>query len=132
MAPQQWIDYHLIRSDGVGVVDAREVIVSDNGAIAATARGFVLPPPGLETPPLERLLSPGFTWPDLEFAIHLFQTFTAAAPELGWLNRTVVSHLGSVNYATSRLGVDARVLQPSDPPTGPRDATLTGVAAAGS
>ena len=125
------IDYYLIRPDGVGVVDAREVIVLEGGVVAATARGFVVPPPGLQVPPLELLLSPEFQWPDLPFDIHVFQTFTAAAPELAWLNRTVVSHLGSVNYATRQLAIEARVLRPSQPSPGRRDATLTGVTTAG-
>ena len=52
------IDYYLIRPDGVGVIDARETITGDHGAVAATARGLILPPPDLPVPPLEQLPLP--------------------------------------------------------------------------
>jgi hypothetical protein len=106
------IDYYLIRPDGVGVVDAREVILTGQHAIGAIARGYVIPPAGMPLPPLEMLLSPDFEWPDVPFDIHVFQTFSTAAPDLAHLNRTIVSHLGGVNYATRKLVVDARVLEP--------------------
>lgn len=106
------IDYYLVRPDGVGVIDAREAIIPETGlAIGARARGYVRPPAGLPLPPLEDLLDPTFSWPDVPFAIEVFQTFTAAAPEHAWLNDIVVSHVGAVNYATRTLWIDARVLR---------------------
>lgn len=101
------IDYYLIRPDGVGVIDARETIVGDGFAIGAHARGYVLPPEGMQVPPLERLLDPEFPWPDEPFPLRVTQTFRTGAPGLDHLNRLVVAHLGGVNYATRRITVDA-------------------------
>lgn len=107
------IDYYLIRADGIGVIDAREVIIPEGGglAVGARARGYIRPPAGLPVPPLAELLDPAFRWPDVPFPIEVFQTFTTGAPEHAWLNDVVVSHLGEVNYATRRLWIDARVLR---------------------
>jgi hypothetical protein len=108
----QGVDYYLIRPDLTGVIDAREVIIPAGGlAVAARAQGLIHPPAGAEAPPLEALLDPAFDWPDVPFAIEVFQTFTAAAGEHAYLNDVVVSHLGWVNYATRELQIEARVLK---------------------
>lgn len=45
------------RSDGIGVIDARELVSGEQGAIAALhAEGYVVPP--FAMPPLETLLDP--------------------------------------------------------------------------
>jgi len=57
-------DFLLIRPDGVGVIDAREVIAREDGATAAVhARGLVIPPV-----PMPDLTPPGtLTEVDLDF-----------------------------------------------------------------
>src|SRR5687768_13256005 len=59
------VDYLLLRADGVGVIDALETITADDGrAISAHARGYIVPPPGVQMPPPDVLLDPDFRWPD--------------------------------------------------------------------
>ena len=66
------IDYLLLRSDGVGVVDAREAVVADEGHIEIKAQGYLVPPDGLELPPPDVILAPGFSWPDVELPVQEF------------------------------------------------------------
>jgi hypothetical protein len=104
------IDYFRIRSDGVGVVEAEEVVVLDGQTVAVTVNGYVLPPGGQPGPTLEQLSDPGFRWPDMPMAIAAFATFETAAPALAHLNRTIVAHTGWVNMGTGVLFVEARRL----------------------
>lgn len=104
------VDYFRLRRDGVGVIDANEVVTVGDATVAVEVRGYLLPPPGLDLPPLEEVAAPGFVWPDANFAIEAFATFTSGAPQLAELNRTVVAHTGTVNFATGRIHVEARRL----------------------
>jgi hypothetical protein len=102
------IDYFRVRADGVGVVDAREVVTLGDQTVAVRVHGYIVPPTGLPTPSLEELSSPDFVWPDVPFSIEALATFETAVPELAHLNRTTVVHTGSVNMATGQLVVEAR------------------------
>lgn len=100
------IDEFVIRPDGVGVVDAREVVTSSVGSLAADVFGYAHPPEGMQMPPLDVLLDPGFTWPDVRFTIQCGAIYHASAPELAELDRTVVVHIGWVNMATRELVIE--------------------------
>jgi hypothetical protein len=104
------IDRLLIRPDGVGVIDAPETISLDDIHVAAHARGYVLPPEGLDVPPLEAMLRPGFEWPETPFTVRGFALFRTAAPDLEVLNRTVAALSGRVDMRSGRLEVEATAL----------------------
>lgn len=101
------IDYLLLRPDGVGVIDARESIISSNnaGAVHARALGYIVPP--FPMPPLAALLEPDFSWPDVDLPMHgAVQLETGEANSA--LNRTVFSFTGTVNVASGKLGIQAQ------------------------
>ena len=100
------IDEFVIRPDGVGVVDAREVVTSASGNLYAEVSGYGRPPDGLAMPPLEVFLDPGFVWPDVRFAIECGAVYRTAAPALAELNATAVVHLGYVNMHTRELVIE--------------------------
>ena len=102
------IDLFILRPDGVGEVVAPEVI--DAGAIRAQVdvRGYVVPPDGLEVPPLEVIASPGFSFPDLDFRFTGSGLMRSAAPGFEWMVRTVAVLEGTVNLGTGRIEVEAR------------------------
>jgi hypothetical protein len=102
------IDHFLVRPDGVGVIDAPETISRGDLHVFGYARGYSFAPEGLEMPPLEAMLDPGFKWPDLPFAIQGSVFFRAAHPELDWLNRAVAVINGDVNMSTGALNIVAR------------------------
>lgn len=104
------VDYFLLRHDGVGVVRAQEVILLGDQVIAAELTGLLSPPRGLLAPRPTDIPRPDFAWPSAPYRIHVSARFETAAPELKWLNSTVVAHGGTVNFATGRLHVEARVL----------------------
>ncbi len=58
------IDYVLVRYDGVGVVDASEIMTIDSQRVAIYVTGYFVPPPDLPIPSREEFADPGFTWPD--------------------------------------------------------------------
>lgn len=101
------VDYFRIRPDGVGVVDAREVLTLDGQTVSVDVHGYVLPPAGLPVPTIEEMLSPDFVWADAPSTIECFATFRTAAPALAHLNRVTVAHTGYVNFATGELVVEA-------------------------
>lgn len=110
------VDYLLIRPDGVGVIDARELIIAGEAASASVhAEGYVVPP--FEMPPLRALLEPDFAWPDVDLPIHGAARLQSASPGLDAVNRLVYGFNGSVNMATGSLVVRARSLaeDPSSP-----------------
>lgn len=100
------VDYLLIRHDGVGVIDAYELITGpDATATSVHAQGYVVPP--FEMPPLEALLDPSFAWPDVDLPMHgstLLQSATAGLEEV---NKTTYAFTGSVNMARGALLVEA-------------------------
>jgi hypothetical protein len=100
------IDEFVIRPDGIGVVDAREVVISGAGTLNADVFGYGHPPAGLQMPPLEVFLDPGFVWPDVRFTLECAAVYRTAAPALATMNRTTVVHLGHVNMHTRELVIE--------------------------
>ncbi len=103
------IDYVLLRADGVGVIDARQVITTGDGrAISAHARGYLLPPTDIQMPPPQALLDPDFRWPDAPLPTHGFMLYRTGAA--GWeeLNSTAAAFDGSVNVGAGVITVTAR------------------------
>jgi hypothetical protein len=102
------VDPFLLRPDGVGVVDAPETISGEGRHIQAHARGYAIPPEGMEMPALEALLEPGFEWPDVDFRFTGCVLFRTADPAFEFLNHTIGILSGTVNMGTRRLDVTAR------------------------
>lgn len=103
------LDPFLLRPDGIGVIDAPEVIDTGETRVSLHVRGYVVPPEGMEMPPLQVLLEPGFAFPDVDFRVTASGLIRTAAPEWAALNATVAVIEGTVNLATGRLVVEARV-----------------------
>lgn len=100
------IDYLHIRPDGIGVIDARELVSGEQGVMAAVhAEGYVVPP--FEMPPLPALLDPTFAWPDVELPLHGSARVQTALSENGSANHTVFGFTGSVNMSRGSLAVAA-------------------------
>lgn len=107
--PIEGVDYLVIRHDGVGVVDARELIGGDGvPGIAAHAVGYIVPP--FEMPELSALVDPSFTWPDVDLPMHGSARLQTADPALAEVNRIIYGWSGSVNVARGVLEVHARSL----------------------
>lgn len=104
------LDRFLLRPDGVGVVDAPEVIETDRRRVSVQVHAYVVPPDGLVMPPLEVVAAPGFEFPDVPFRVTGAGFVRAADPELAWLNREVVRIEGSVSLVTGELVVEARTM----------------------
>ncbi len=103
------LDPFLLRPDGIGVIDAPEVIDAGETRVSLQVRGYVVPPEGMEMPPLGALLEPGFAFPDVDFRVTASGLIRTASPEWASLNATVAVIEGTVNLATGRLVVEARV-----------------------
>jgi hypothetical protein len=103
------IDYLLIRADGIGQIDAREVI-SDGGTVLACPRvlGYIVPP--LTLPPLEVVADPGFDWPDVDLPIHGAAYIETAVDDLAAARSTVYAWNGTVNVATATIRVSAMAI----------------------
>ncbi len=102
-------DHLLLRRDGVGVVDVRQVVLSSGGrAVSVYARGYVTPQGAM--PPLEVLADPAFAWPDLAIPMHGSVTMRTGAPELQAVNSTVYGFTGTVNVGTGQIRVRAQSL----------------------
>jgi hypothetical protein len=106
------IDHLLIRSDGVGVIDAPKTLSLGERQLSEHVRGYCLPPAGLEMPPLEVILSPGFTWPDVPFTVQATSTFRTGDPELSHLQSAIARIDGTVWMSTGRLVIETRHLPP--------------------
>jgi hypothetical protein len=103
------VDPFLLRPDGVGVIDAYELISTVSGEnITARVRGYVTPPAGLQLPPPKTLLRADFQWPDIDFPLHGFVLASTGAEELDWMNRTAFAIEGTFNMATRRLAIVGR------------------------
>ncbi len=103
------VDYLLLRADGVGVIDAYEAITADDGrALSAHARGYIVPPPGVEMPPPEVLLDPDFRWPDAPLPMHGFVLYRTGAASWQELNSTAAAFEGSANVGAGALIVTAQ------------------------
>ena len=98
------IDYLLLRSDGVGVLDAYQVISTDDDQhVSAHAQGYITPPPEVQLPPPDVILSPEFSWPDLPLPLHGFVLFRTGAEELAWMNRSALAFEGTANVGTGEI-----------------------------
>lgn len=104
------IDTFRIRHDGIGVVDAHEVVTHGEHVIAVRLHGLLRPPVGVDAPRPADIVQPGFAWPERPYTIHVAATFETASPQLAHLNATVVAHTGTVDFAAGRLHVDARAI----------------------
>lgn len=105
------IDYLLLRPNGVGVLDVREVLTRDGVAVEVRAGGYSIPPAGFSLPDPQLMLAPDFVWPDLEFALHGFATFRTAAAEWQQLNETVAMVTGAANPGGRRLVIEAKAFR---------------------
>jgi hypothetical protein len=104
------IDHFLVRSDGVGVIDAPKTISLGNKHLVEHVRGYAVPPIGAEPVPLEAMLDPEFEWPDAPFTIRAVSQFRTADPELAHLRSAVARIRGRVWMATGRLEIETRLI----------------------
>ena len=103
------VDYLLLRRDGVGVIDVRQVFSSEGGRTVATeVHGYIAAP--VPMPPLEEVADPTFVWPDAEMPMHGAVDLRTAAPDLQAINATVFGFTGTVNVARGELRVRAQSL----------------------
>lgn len=107
------IDYLRFRSDGIGVLDVREVLTHDGQSVAVGAGGYLIPPAGFALPPADVLFAPDFKWPEVELPFHGFATFCTAARAWEQLNRTVATFNGVANPGAGALAVEAEALTPT-------------------
>ncbi|MDA8320044.1 MAG: hypothetical protein M0030_09610 [Actinomycetota bacterium] len=104
--PIEGIDYLLIRPDGVGVIDARELITDGDGVVAALhVRGYVVPP--FPLPKLPVLLDPGFTWPDVDLPMHGSVHMHSGVADYAGCNAAVYAFNGWVNMSRGSITVHA-------------------------
>jgi hypothetical protein len=90
------IDQIRIRDDGSVVLDIRETIETDRGAISADVRGYAIPDP--EAPHVHEIRG--------------FALFDTAVPEYAAYNTAVVAIHGSVDMATRELEITGRAVIP--------------------
>jgi hypothetical protein len=107
------VDYLRFRSDGVGVLDVREVLARDGDRVEVEAGGYLVPPAGFAMPSPKVMLAPDFAWPEVELPVHGFATFRTAMD--GWqeLNRTVGLFNGIANPGAGTLVIEAERLVPT-------------------
>jgi hypothetical protein len=86
------VDQVRIRDDGSAVLDIRETIETERGAISADVRGYALPDPAA---------------PNLH-TIRGFALFSTAVPEYAEYNTAVVAIDGVVDMATGAIDVAGR------------------------
>jgi len=109
--------YLLIRPDGVGIIDARELISDGDRAIAAIrAEGYVVPP--FPMPELAVLADPGFQWPDVDLPLHGAHFWDTSREDLSTAAATVYGFTGTVNVATGVLKLSAHSLAKARQPVG--------------
>lgn len=102
----------VIRRDGVGVLDVNKIISFNGANLYEHVRGFCAPPQGMEVPPLEVIADPSFRFPDVPFPITGFSTFAAAGEPFAALNRRLARIDGHASFATGRLVIEARLVNP--------------------
>jgi hypothetical protein len=88
------IDQVLIRDDGSVVLDIRETIETDSGAISADVRGYAIPDP--DAPNVHEVRG--------------FALFSTAVPAYSDYNTAVVAIHGSVDMATRDLEITGRTV----------------------
>lgn len=91
------------------MIDAYEVVSTDSGQhVSAHAQGYITPPPEVQLPPPEVILSPEFQWPDVPLPLHGFVLYRTGAEELAWMNSSALAFEGTVNVGTGKLIIEAR------------------------
>lgn len=106
----------VIRRDGVGVLDVNKLISFNGVTLYEHVRGFCAPPSGMQVPPLEMLAAPDFRYPDVPFPITGFSTFAAASEPFVELNQRLARIDGHASFATGRLVIEARLVEPRQVP----------------
>lgn len=107
------VDYLLLRSDGVGVINVYEVVTTTAGEhVSVHAQGYVVPPDGMSMPPPDVMLGPRFKWPDVPLPMHGFALCRTGAKRLSAFNRTALAFEGTANVGTRKLEVSARAVVP--------------------
>lgn len=107
------VDPFLMRSDGVGIIDAPKTISDGEHSVYEYIRAYLTAPDGLEVPPPEVVLDPAFEWPEAQFPILGFSQFRTGHPDYAFLNGTQAAVEGSASFASGRLGIETRALRPS-------------------
>lgn len=111
------IDYLLVRPDGVGVIDARELVFNGDRVIAAIrVEGYVVPP--FPMPELSVLADPNFQWPDVDLPLHGAAFWETSDEDLSTAAAAVYGFTGSASVVTRILKVSARSLAGSSRPVG--------------
>ncbi len=111
------ICYLLIRPDGAGVIDARDMISDGDRVIAAVrAEGYIVPP--FPMPELPVLADPNFQWPDVDLPLHGAHFWETSDKDVSAAAATVYSFTGSVNMGTGILTLSARSVASSRQPVG--------------
>ena len=108
------VDYLLIRSDGVTVLDVRETITTATGScIAVRAQGYgsvrsepqagadAVPPQGAKV-----------AWPDASSPLLGVAICQTTDPEFLWMNEAMLVFNGTANLGTGKLQAVGRVLTP--------------------
>lgn len=106
-------DYLLLRGDGVGVMDVRAFMTTQEGdTVAVMAEGYVFMPEGAELPPPDVFLSPDFVWPDMDLTLRGFALYETGSASLEWFNRAALIIGGRANMGTGTLYVTAHAFYP--------------------
>lgn len=103
-------DFFVLRPSGVGEIHAPELIELGEHRVALDVRGYLVGPDGVEMPPLDIVLSPGFEFPDVPFRVTASAFAATTSPELIHLNSAVIVVEGSVNMGTRAMDVTARIV----------------------
>lgn len=104
------IDHLLLRTDGVAIIDAQKLISLGDIHVYEKVDGYGLPPNGLQLPPLDDLLAPGFEWPDLLFPVTGSSRFRASHPDYRYLNQVVARIDGWFSFTSGALAVETRII----------------------
>jgi hypothetical protein len=91
------IDQVRIRDDGSVVLDIRETIETESGAISADVRGYAIP--DADAPNLHEIRG--------------FALFSTSVPEYSAYNTAVVEIHGTVDMATRELEITGRAVSPT-------------------
>lgn len=102
------LDEFTLRPDGVGVVDAPEIIETADARLRVRVRGYVVPPADMEFPGLEVVTSPDFQFPDVDFRFTGAAFIDAVDERYRRFNAVVGVLEGTVNMATGTIKVEAR------------------------
>ena len=103
-------DFFVLRHDGVGEIHAPELIEFEQHRVALDVRGYVVPPDGMNLPPLAALLEPGFEFPDVPFRVTGSAFASTTSTEFTHLNGVTIVIEGQVNMGTGALDVTARIV----------------------